>query len=93
MEPYDRLRLLLRLERKNGQPFERAWTTATARVATDQANPSAWLEVLAWSKDSWRRAYEDKPRTAIDWLEPIGESAQAGATSPLPSGERATVLA
>lgn len=69
MNPNERLRILLRLERQHGVTFDDAWKRSTVRVAAQQANPDAWYEVFEWSRDAWQRAYEDRPRLCIDWLE------------------------
>lgn len=68
VDPFERLRILLRLERQAGVSFADAWPRATQRVAADQSSPAAWLEVFEWSRAAWQRAFEDKPRTTVDWL-------------------------
>lgn len=69
MEPNERLRVLLRLERQRGMGFDDAWARCTAVVAQAQASPARWLEIFEWSREAWRRAYEEAPRICVDWLE------------------------
>jgi hypothetical protein len=65
---------LLAEHKRRGTGFETAWyqsvTSVLAGVTRDSLGTS-WLDVLEWSRDAWKRAYEDKPRLTIDWLEPI----------------------
>lgn len=90
MNPNERLRILLRLERQRGMSFERAWPRCTKRIAAEQANAAAWLEIFNWSRDAWQRAYERKPRLTIDWL---GEGLPVPEGFTLPSQGRMELVA
>lgn len=66
----ERLRVLLARERP-GADFEDAWTRATALVLAEcDWTRETWHEIFEWGGPSWQRAYEGRPRNAMDWLQP-----------------------
>jgi hypothetical protein len=71
VQPTDRLRQLLAHERDAGATFEDAWPRATSRVLAElEWTRETWHDIFEYGRDAWRRAYENRPRQGVDWLQP-----------------------
>jgi hypothetical protein len=66
--PDEQLLGLMIEARRRGEAFEAAWEEALPqlRMGTDTSTRQAWTAAFAWTRDSWRRAYEGEPPTPAE---------------------------
>jgi hypothetical protein len=66
MLPCELLRLKLHDARCYGYPFDAVWADAAVSCARTAEDPSGWVVAFDWARESWRRAFEGLPASAVD---------------------------